>query len=134
MAKTRWFFPQLALDEWLSNGTVELAGRELLVVAERRRYHLVDAVRVVRVLEGGEDLYGVVGTVRTLAFVTELEAEVLGDSMLIGDAAYEVVGGFVATPQGTFAAHVDAQRRLGFEPSVASEQELIERHLVGALP
>ena len=46
MGKNRVFFPQEALDRWLSEGRVEIAGSELTIPNERRRYRLVEAVRV----------------------------------------------------------------------------------------
>jgi len=36
MGKNRVFFPQTALDQWISEGKVDLAGDELTIKAEAR--------------------------------------------------------------------------------------------------
>ena len=46
MSKNRVFFPQEALDRWLGNGEVELSQGLLTIRTERRRFRLVEAVRV----------------------------------------------------------------------------------------
>ncbi len=43
--QNRVFFPQAALDQWLADGTVDLRGTELTILAEARRYRIVEAVR-----------------------------------------------------------------------------------------
>lgn len=94
----RVFFPQQALDQWLALDRVELLGRELRLKPEGRSYRVVDAVRVLEEVSGGRDIYDIVGRVKSLNFLTELGAELLGTSMLIGDSAYDVVPGFLAAP------------------------------------
>lgn len=98
MAKNRVFFPQQVLDRWLDAGDAELAVNELTLKAERKRYRLVEGVRVLSELSGSGDPYEITGKVKTVAFVTELGAELLGESMLIGDNAYEVVPGWLGQP------------------------------------
>jgi hypothetical protein len=51
----RVFFPQSAFDVWLSDGTVDLRGDELTIVAEARRYKLTEAVRIVSEVSGTPD-------------------------------------------------------------------------------
>lgn len=133
MAKNRLFLPQLALDERLADGVVELHERQLLVVPEQRRYLLVDAVRVVRDFADGDDVYGIVGRVKTLAFLAELGAEVLGDSMLIADAAYEVVPGFVASPATTFETHYATTEVARREGAPSSDVALFAKYFEGAI-
>jgi hypothetical protein len=105
MNKNRVFFPQEALDRWLVNGEVELAQGLLTIKTERRRYRLVEAVRVMAEVSGLPDPHEVMGKVKTVGFLSELGASLLGESMVIADNAYEVVPGWLGSPVGTFAEH-----------------------------
>lgn len=98
MGKNRIFFPQAVVDRWFALGEAEMNGAELWIRSERRRYRVVEAVRVVSEVSGAPDTFEIAGKVKTFAFVTELGAELLGDSMVVGDNAYETVLGWLATP------------------------------------
>jgi hypothetical protein len=97
MGKSRVFFPQEVIDRWIEHGEAELTGAELWVRSERRRYRVVEAVRVVREVSGAPDAFDMSGSVKTLGFLSELGAELLGDSMIVGDNAYETVIGWLGT-------------------------------------
>ena len=97
MGKSRVFFPQDVLDRWVDHGEAELTGAELWVRSERRRYRVVEAVRIVREVSGAPDAFDMAGSVKTFGFVSELGAELLGDSMIVGDNAYETVIGWLGT-------------------------------------
>ncbi|MBX3128111.1 MAG: hypothetical protein KF718_15410 [Polyangiaceae bacterium] len=105
MGPNRIFFPQGALDRWVHEGRVDLQGSELVILGEGRRYRVIEAVRVLAEVTGGEDSHELVGNVKSVPFLTELGAEVFDTSMLIGDLAYEVVPGFMGTPVGSFSEH-----------------------------
>lgn len=98
MRKSRVFFPQEVIDRWLALGEAELTGAELWLRSERRRYRVVEAVRIVREVSGTPDPFDMAGCVKTFAFVKELGAELLGDSMIVGENAYETVIGWLGTP------------------------------------
>ena len=98
MGKTRLFFPQALVDRWVATGEAVLAGSELTLRREGNRYRLVDAVRVLGEVTGTPDRFDVSGKVKTVGFVSELGAEVLGDSMVLGDNAFETVIGWLGTP------------------------------------
>lgn len=104
--RNRVFFPQTALDEWVSDNRVDLKGEDLLLKSEGRRYRIIEAVRVMREVTGADDPHELLGRVKTRAFLTELGAEMLESSMILGDNAYDVVQGFVGAPQGSFADHI----------------------------
>ena len=119
MGKTRMFFPQTLVDRWVTTGEAALSGSELHVRREGTRYRLIEAVRVLREVTGTPDRFDVSGKVKTVGFVTELGAEVLGDSMVIGDNAFETVIGWLGTP-------LPADRRA---PAPGSDEELLARFL-----
>jgi hypothetical protein len=99
MGKNRVFFPQQVLDRWLRAGDAELFANELTLKAERKRYRLVEGIRVLAEVSGSGDPYDITGKVKTVAFLSELGAELLGESMLIGDNAYEIVPGWLGQPK-----------------------------------
>jgi len=124
----RVFFPQQALDGWVSQGRVEVSGRELTIRAENRRYRIVDAIRVLREVTHGQDEYDIVGQVKSVNFLVELGAELLGTSMILGESAYDVVPGFLGTPIGSFEDHRVANASP--EAPTQSDEELLARYLV----
>src|SRR5262245_61443371 len=105
MGKNRVFFPQEALDRWLVEGRVEINGTELTIPDERRRFRLLEAVRILSVEAGYSDPDELVGKVKTVPYLSELGAELLGDSMVLSDNAYRVVAGWLGSPIGTLAEH-----------------------------
>ena len=132
MARNRVFFPQEALDQWLAENKVEVTGNQLVIRAEGRRYRLVEALRVLAEVSGTEDQNELAGKVKTLAYLTELGAELLGTSMIVGDNAYDVVQGFIGAPIGSFADHVAQSQRtpnLQARP-ISSDEELLAQFLI----
>ncbi len=103
--RNRVFFPQGALDEWMADDRVDLSNEELSLRADPRRYRVIEAVRVLREITGAGDPHDIVGHVKTKAFLTELGAEIMEDSMIIGDHAYDIVPGFVGAPIGSLEEH-----------------------------
>jgi hypothetical protein len=134
MGKNRVFFPQEALDRWLLDGRVEISGSELTIPNERRRYRLVEAVRIVSEDGSHTDPDELVGKVKTVLYLSELGAELLGDSMVLGDNAYRVVPGWLGSPVGTLEQHRQERQDQGrvsrLPPSPAgSDEELLAAFL-----
>jgi hypothetical protein len=111
--QNRVFFPQAALDQWIVDGTVDLQRGELTILAEGRRFALDEAVHVLREVTGAGDVAKLVGRVKTRAALEAQGAEIVETSMLFGDTAYDVEPGWVGTPVGSFAEHLEssAQRK-----------------------
>lgn len=109
--QNRVFFPQTALDQWIVDGTVELQQGELVILGEARRYHVVEAVRVVREVTGTGDPHDLVGRAKTREHLEQLGAEIVEGSMVLGDQAYDVEPGWVGVPIDTFAEHVGSDAR-----------------------
>lgn len=136
MSKNRVFFPQEALDRWLVNGEVELAQGLLTIKTERRRYRLVEAARVLAEVSGAADPHELSGKVKTVGYLGELGASLLGESMVIADNAYEIVPGWLGSPLGTFAEHraersaAPATASLRPVNGVGSDEELLASFLV----
>jgi hypothetical protein len=142
MVNNRVFFPQAALDEWIGDGKVDLAGDELTIKPESRRYRILEAARIVREVTGLPDANELVGKVKTRQYLGDLGADLLETSMVLGDNAYDVVPGFVGAPVGSFEEHMagparserggaGAQLHGGAQPS--SDEDLLAKFLLGNL-
>ena len=132
--KNRIFFPQTALDQWLGEDRVDLVGNELVIKGEGRKYRVVEAVRVLAEVSGGLDEYELVGKVKSTSFLTELGAELLDTSMILGELAYEVVPGFAGAPVASLTAH----RAVSMPPPTAgtlpaSDEEMLAQYLMRQL-
>ena len=136
----RVFFPQLLLDQWGVEGKIDLTGNELVVLSEGRKYKIVESVRVIAEVTGANDPHGIVGKVKPNAALEEIGAEILENSMIIGDNAYDVVPGWVGTPATTFKDHLFSTERMSARggktdvgTSPKSEEEMLKRFLEGTL-
>lgn len=126
MAEQRVYVPQSLLEQWSEMGKVQLDGNVLSIPAESKSFQLVDALRFLSV-EVGDDTAGLVKKVKTLAQVTELGAEHAGTSVILGDTAYVVEEGFMATVEALKAAQAQAAkaapRPAAPAPAVAANPE-----------
>ena len=103
------FFPQDLLDILMDVDKVDISGEELVLSESGYRYQVEEAVRVLREVTTGVDPLSLCGKVTARAHLSdELGAEILGNSMLIEDSAYDVVPGFVGKPLGDVGPGVQA--------------------------
>jgi hypothetical protein len=100
MTKARAFLPQHAVDAWLAEGRVEVADDVLILRPEGARLKLRSAIRVLREVTGAEDVAGLLHKIKDLGQIADMGGEHYGDSLIVGDAAYEVAEGFAAEPEG----------------------------------
>ena len=133
--QNRIFFPQAALDQWVLEGSVELAGNQLTILGEGRRYRIAEAVRVVREVSGAQDANDVIGKVKSRVFFEELGAEIYESSMIIGDNAYEVRTGWLGVPTSTFHEFIATRRPTGiaageFTAEPRTDEDLLARFLL----
>src|SRR5258706_2647658 len=98
MAVNRLFVAGDLLDRWIATARVDLSGSVLSLHPTGERYAVEEGVQIVREVTGGGDPRALVGRVRTLRDLAALGAELLGRAMVLGEAAYDVVPGFVLTP------------------------------------
>ena len=139
MGNNRVFFPQAALDQWISDGKVDLAGDELTIKPEARRYRILEAARILREVTGLQDANELVGKVKTLQYLSGLGADLLENSMVLGDNAYDVIPGFLGAPVGSFEEH-RAEAKGGSHGAGAggsappgNDEELLAKFLLGNL-
>ena len=81
------FFSQQLLDAWVLSQAVELHDQDLLLQHDQKqfRYHLTEGALITREVSGKLDIHDVVGRCKTLTFLQELGADILEQSMIIGD-------------------------------------------------
>ncbi len=121
MGTTRVFLPQRALNTWLVAGSVDLSGGRMTIKPEGRSYRVIEAVRVVDEVTGASDPYELVGKIKPVVHVRELGAQLLGDSMVLGDNAYDVVFGWVALPDT--GSRTSSQREALDKPGVRRQSD-----------
>ena len=110
------------------------------MLAEGRRYKIVESVRIVAEVTGANDAFSIVGKVKPKASLEELGAEILENSMIIGDNAYDVVPGWVGTPISPFSEHLLSPERMkarGNKTDVGrgpqTDEEMLARFAEGTL-
>jgi hypothetical protein len=134
------FFPQASLDQWGIEGKIELTGAELVLLAEGRRYRITEVVRVVMEVTGSPDPHRFVGKVRSKTELDGMGAEILENSMILGDNAYDVVPGWAGTPTCPFSEHLLSPERMAARggrtdigAAPASDEEMLARFVEGTL-
>jgi hypothetical protein len=95
------FFSQARLEALVESGVLELDGDALLLAGGRARYRVEEAVRILAEEVCAGEVPDLVGTVQLRQrLVDDLGGELLGSSLLLGEAAFEVVTGVLASPDG----------------------------------
>jgi hypothetical protein len=92
---TRLFLSQTQLEEWVLADKADLQDGQLVVSGESTRVPVVPAVHFVKLVSGADE-HTLVAKVKTEPQLQGLGAEQMADSVLLGEAAYEVVPGYVA--------------------------------------
>lgn len=110
--QNRVFFPQSAVDQWGIEGRIDLVSGELILLAEGRRYKVEECVRVLAEVTGANDEHKIVGKVKPKRALDELGAELLENSMILGDNAYDVVPGWMGTPTSSFGEYLLSSERM----------------------
>lgn len=129
-SENRLFFPQSALDEWIVDGSVELVDGELVILSEGLRFKLTEAVRVLEEVSGIGDAHALRGRVKDRAELEGLGAELVESSMLLGDAAYDTVPGWLGVPVRARGDRRElAARNSKGEAELESDEELLLRFL-----
>ena len=103
----RLFVSQATLEAWVDQRRIDFEGDLLTLLSgdgRGRQYRLEPAVRIKELAGQGRDPHGLVGRVKSEARLRALGAERMGDSVVMGDVAYEVEVGFLAESSALAAA------------------------------
>jgi hypothetical protein len=137
VAPNRVFVSGTVLDGWVISGRADLREGELLLRGGAR-FTVEEAAHVVAEVSGLGDAHGLVGRVCALGDLRKLDAEVMDRSMVVGDLAYDVVPGLLASPAGPGPESTEqtlAQlSALSAEGGAGqSDEELLARYLIERL-
>jgi hypothetical protein len=113
--KNRVFFPQPLLDVLMDGGKIDVSSEEIVLTETGHRYRVVEAVRVLAEVTDGHDPHDLCGRVKSRIFLQELGAELLGDSMIVAEKAFESLTGFIGLPLGPAPG----------KPSAGAEDEIL---------
>jgi hypothetical protein len=95
----RVFVSQSCIDRWLGAGGIAIDGDILRFHAVPRATLFINPSVYFVAIDGGEtDPYDVVGAVKTSQELAQMGAEHFQSSVVLGDCAYTVNPGFVASP------------------------------------
>lgn len=118
------FFPQALLDLLFDVGKLDLDGEDLIVPDGGYRYRVNEAVRITTEVTTGEDPHDLLGKVALRAHLTDqIGAEILGNSMLVEENAYDIVPGMLGEPTGDVDPSVQAGQR---EEDVLADLQSLE--------
>lgn len=101
MRVPRYFLPEAVLEEWSLEQKADLQQDRLLISEDKSEVPLVPAVHFFK-LVSGVDERKLLSKVKTRDQLQAMSAEQMHDSVILGDAAYEVVPGYLAQmePEG----------------------------------
>ncbi len=103
------FLSQQQLVQWSDEGKLDVQGDRMVLVADKKACRIREAVHFLK-LVSGEDQSGLVARVKTIQQLKDLGAEHYLDSVILGEAAYEVEQGYLADPDGAVAPSAVAAR------------------------
>lgn len=95
---SRLFISQSVLDRWLSDGTADVSGDTLTILAADRRFDLKTAVLFEKEVTESGDPHALIGKVKDLEQIAALGGDYSAGTVIVGDEAYEVTDGFSGVP------------------------------------
>ncbi|MGC8580275.1 MAG: pentapeptide repeat-containing protein [bacterium] len=114
------FFTQKALDDLNAQGKLLLEGEKITILTKTKpSFNLQQAVRFISV-ESGTDENRLVGKIKTLVELNNMNAEVFPDSVVINENVYRIENGFIGVPVSGDSSH-----EKGEEAKTKSDQELL---------
>jgi hypothetical protein len=126
------FVPQSVLDRWSEQGKVQVEGHVLTILGENKAFALTAAVRFLK-MEAGDDVAGLLQKVKTQEALKQMGAEHYMESVILGDAAYQVQQGFLADANALRRAAAASQPPpVKAAPSAASAKPAAQAAPAGA--
>ena len=94
----RLFISQSKLEAWIEEVKVTFEDNVLTLLESRVAYRLEPAVRVLKLIDGKDNVQ-LVGKMVTVAELVAEKGEHYPNSLILGDTAYECEEGFMGTAQ-----------------------------------
>jgi len=120
----RLFVPQAKLEEWALEDKADIRDGRLALTQEQASFAVLPAVHFAK-LVSGTDEKKLLRKVKVEEELHRLGAEHLAGSVLLGDTAYEVTGGYLA--------EVPVPPRTGQKKGVTPEAEALAAFLLDKL-
>lgn len=121
---SKLFLPHATLESWAFDEKADIRDDRLAVTGDPATYAVLPAVHFVSLVTG-DDPHQLVGKVKTAPQLEALGAEHLDDSVILGDAAFDVVPGYLTSvPEDSAAAAKSAPQQ---------EQDLLAAFLLNKL-
>jgi hypothetical protein len=128
-AAVKLFLPHGTLETWAVDDRADVKDGWLSLTGGGDRYAVEEAVHF-KTLVSGPDEHKLAGKVKTQAQLSALGAEVMSNSAIAGESAYDVETGYRVEVKDTAAA--TPQKVPGAEKP-ASEEDLLARFLLNKL-
>ncbi|MDX2021110.1 MAG: hypothetical protein SF187_12795 [Deltaproteobacteria bacterium] len=93
------FLSQMTIDDWVATDRVDLQGEYITLRPDGLRLRLAPAAFFKAAAGGSADVHGLVGKVKDQFAINALGGEAYMSSVVVGEAAYDVEPGFVATSE-----------------------------------
>jgi hypothetical protein len=105
----RLYISQNRIDAWSAENRIDVKGDRMTLVEHKRSFTLHPAVRFLKVSGGGEDPHDLVNKVKAIDELATMGADLMADSVIYGETAYDVENGFVgeALPKSAMRATVE---------------------------
>ncbi|MBN8612868.1 MAG: hypothetical protein J0L92_19895 [Deltaproteobacteria bacterium] len=91
---SRLFLSQSMLDRWLSDGTADVSGDTLTILAAEHKFDLKTAVLFEKEVTDSNDKHALIGRVKDVDQIAEMGGDYSVGTVIVGDEAYEVTDGF----------------------------------------
>jgi hypothetical protein len=95
----RLFISIARLESWSAEGKVSVEGNRMVLSETSRAFTLKPAVYFDRVAGNEPDPHDLLGKVKEQDELAAMGADEMASSVIFGDTAYDVVGGFVGVPE-----------------------------------
>jgi hypothetical protein len=99
----RLFISQDRLDSWSMEDRIKVDGDTMTLAGDGRSFKIKPACRFLKIAggdAGAADPNKLLGKVKSMSALIHQGAEVLGESVILGDVAYDVQSGFIGEPIG----------------------------------
>ncbi len=95
---SRLFISVERLEAWSSEGRATLEGDRMTLTELGRAFDMKPAVHFVKVAGSDDDPNDVLGRVKSKQALEEMGGELMANTVILRDTAYEVVEGFIGEP------------------------------------
>jgi len=92
------FIPQVVVDSWVTADKAELTGEVITFRDLGVALRLIPGFFFSQLVGGSDKSHKLLGRAKVKAAIAAMGAEVYMDSVILGETAYEVEPGFLATP------------------------------------